>query len=682
MMQIVIDRKKSELFDNLLGAVNDQFSENADTNYSQYASDPCGFAEEILGETLTPDIKRMMESVRDHPVTVCVTGNGVGKTHGAARVALWWLICFAESQCYTAAAPPESNLRRLLWGEIGSVVEKNNELFQDFDVKTLHVGKTANSFLTGVAIPATGTAAQREARFSGKHAPHLLFVLDEGDAIDDAVYKGIESCLSGGHGRLLVMFNPRAEQGAPYRMIRDRVANVVKLSAFTHPNVLTGENQIPGAVDQATTVRRINQWTRPLNSNEQPDNTCFELPKFLVGKVATDQAGRPFPPLGSGHYKVTEPSFSYMVLGKYPSQGSTQLISREWLDNARSRWDAHVAEHGETPPSSTSAVMGLDVGEFGTDANVACFRYGGYVERLIPWSGVDTFVTGNRAADEYKARNVRFCNVDATGVGAGVAPHMMTQGSMKQDNVTDARQMKDSSIELTIRDPFNGAAMVKRYAAIRGGLSWPTATGAAYFCIVGQEFVEPKRVMLAEYESDSLSMTSFYGHICDIAEQMMCKEFYTDLPEKEQDCGFTSDFEKFAKKRNSKVSVQDAYDADNFILGISRIKGSIDTGELIVPDDSLVYSQLQGITQSDLENAPEAVFNAINGLRHVLASFCRYAPINKEYTMDMVLFSVAFSLFGMVVILKSYIPLCLLAACIVFRRHVSMHARKKLLLKM
>jgi hypothetical protein len=51
-------------------------------------------------------------------------------------------------------------------------------------------------------------------------------------------------------------------------------------------------------------------------------------------------------------------------------------------------------------------------------------------------------------------------------------------------------------------------------------------------------------------------------------------------------------------------------------------------------DDSIVFSQLQGITQPDLENAPEAVFNAINGLRHVVASFFRYAPINKEYTPD------------------------------------------------
>ena len=75
----------------------------------------------------------------------------------------------------------------------------------------------------------SGTEAQREAKFSGKHAPYLLFILDEGDAIPDEVYRGIESCMSGGHARLLIMFNPRAEVGEAYRMERDGRANVIKL---------------------------------------------------------------------------------------------------------------------------------------------------------------------------------------------------------------------------------------------------------------------------------------------------------------------------------------------------------------------------------------------------------------------------------------------------------------------
>ncbi len=123
-----------------------------------------------------------------------------------------------------------------------------------------------------------------------------------------------------------------------------------------------------------------------------------------------------------------EPAFSYMVLGQYPAKGSNQLISMEWIARARSRWDAYVSEHGEVPPENTYAVMGQDIGEFGSDSNAACFRYGGFVERLILWSGVDTVVTGDRAISEYKGRSVIRANIDATGIGAGVAPHMQRGG--------------------------------------------------------------------------------------------------------------------------------------------------------------------------------------------------------------------------------------------------------------
>jgi hypothetical protein len=74
--------------------------------------------------------------------------------------------------------------------------------------------------------------------------------------------------------------------------------------------------------------------------------------------------------------------------------------------------------------------MGQDVGEFGSDSNVACFRYGGFVEKLVVWSGLDTIATGDRAVAEYKARNVLRANVDATGVGAGVGPHMRRGGCL------------------------------------------------------------------------------------------------------------------------------------------------------------------------------------------------------------------------------------------------------------
>lgn len=369
-----------------------------------------------------------MNSVRDYPITVARSANATGKTHAAARIAIWFYKAFPDSQVYTSAAPPESNLKKLLWGEIGSALEKHQKLFTADSITSLFIARSAKSFISGVTIPASGTEAQREAKFSGKHAPYLLFIIDEGDAVPDEVYRGIESCMSGGHARLLIMFNPRNQSGEVHRMERDRRANVVKLSAFSHPNVVTGEDRIPGAVTRETTIRRINQWCRPLAKDEAVSGSCFEIPDFLVGLSARSQSGEEYPPLQSGFYKIMEPAFSYMVLGQYPTQGSHQLISQEWITKARSRWDSYVAEYGENPPQGIYATAGLDVGEFGTDSNVLCFRYNGFVEKPIAWGGVDTMETADRAVNEQRRRNVAIVNVDATGVGAGVAPSMQRQG--------------------------------------------------------------------------------------------------------------------------------------------------------------------------------------------------------------------------------------------------------------
>ena len=407
------------------------------TGYEKYQDNPIGFIEEVLNESPTADIKEMMLSVRDNVTTIARSANGTGKTWGAARLATWFYKCFPECQVWTAAAPPEDNLKKLLWGEIGNVLNTHKEVFKNDDIKTLHVQRTPLQFMTGVTIPASGTHTERVAKFSGKHAPVLVFILDEGDAIPDAVYEGIESCMSGGTiVRLLIMFNPRHESGEVWRKERSGLANVVEMSAFRHPNVITGKDLIPGAVSRQVTCQRIHDWCKPLDNEELKkyekgnDHDIFELPKFLEGVVVEKQKkGEFYPPLKPGPYKVENHVFHYMVLGKYPSQGASQLISREWIDNARARWDAYVARFREEPPKGVSCVMGQDVAEEGVDSNTSCFRWGGFVERFVDWSKIDVIETGDRAAEEYHARSpMKHCAVDATGVGVGVAPHMRRLG--------------------------------------------------------------------------------------------------------------------------------------------------------------------------------------------------------------------------------------------------------------
>jgi len=416
---------------NEIGKIADGMAAGGGIDMALFRDAPAEFCKLILGETITDDIRQVMESVRDNPVTIARSANATGKTHGAARIAVWWYKAFehlpGEVQVYTAAAPPEGNLKRLLWGEIGAVKERHPDLFKGDTLQSLNISRGARDFITGVTIPTSGTAEQREGKFSGKHAAYLLFIVDEGDAVPDEVYRGIESCMSGGMARLLIMFNPRGARGTAFEMEEKGAANVIELSAFRHPNVTTGKDMIPGAVTREMTIRRIHNWTRPLAGDETPDNECFEIPDFLVGATALAESGEWFPPLEPGWRKVVEPAFWYMVLGKYPPVPAAQLVAPDWIAAARSRYDAYVAEHGETPPVGAVGKGGFDVAE-SNDSNALCRRYGGFVPPLKTWTGTDTLDSSEQAAAWAQEHSLGIVLVDATGLGSSCAPILVKRG--------------------------------------------------------------------------------------------------------------------------------------------------------------------------------------------------------------------------------------------------------------
>jgi hypothetical protein len=401
-----------------------------------YQNDPVGFVYDVLGERLTDDCKRLMESVRDYPITLAKSGNATGKSFTTARIATWFYKVYPDSKVFLTAAPPEENVKKILWGEIMGVAGRHKDLFAGDTIYSRDIKRNSESFITRITIPQSGNSEIKIAKFSGRHSPHMLFAVDEGDGVPDEAYDGIEGCMSGGMARLLVMFNPKMQAGALYHMEHEGRANVVHLSAFSHPNVITGKDIIPGAVSREITVRRINEWTIPLHPEETPSTLCFIVPDFLVGAVAQSTKGTFYPPLQAGYRKITTPQFSYMVMGEYPAQSEAQLINKAWIDAARQRYDLYVAKYGERPPEGIRPILGLDVAEMGGDYNVICLRYGGYVPRIAHlWSGLDVDFSARRGLDIYRQTNAYIAMIDGTSWGAGIAPFMAREGRKDADPV-------------------------------------------------------------------------------------------------------------------------------------------------------------------------------------------------------------------------------------------------------
>ena len=398
------------------------------------------FAEDMMGVQLTPDQKKLFRAVEKYEIVQVSSATGVGKTFALGVLAIAIYKTHLHSKIFTACAPPEDNLRNLLWGEILTFTNTHKHLFQGdrIQVGNLNIQRRGRpkQFIAGVTIPQSRSEDDMETRFSGKHSPTLVFFFDEGDGIPDAVYRGADGCMSGGvFMRQVVCFNPKKKKGEPYRRIKEKRCYHMTMSALEHPNVVSGENIFPGAVTREATVKRINEWTEPLPKRDDPDANCFEVPKYLVGVRAKSSAGEKYPPLRKGMRRVVDQQYWYKVAGEFPRAGSSQLFRDEWLDASISKWELFLAEHGRNsdlmanPPRGIRPVMGLDpAGASGEDSAVIVLRYGNWVSEPFQFK-VDPDMAAMKAARIYVEYNCRAAYVDATGLGDGVPQRMARYGS-------------------------------------------------------------------------------------------------------------------------------------------------------------------------------------------------------------------------------------------------------------
>ncbi len=435
--EAAIDELVEGLANELVGTADD-----LPADYPEYQGRPTAFVREILDEIVPPDVERFLETMQEREVVLARSANATGKTWGAARWMVYLYKCYPVVEVYCTAAPPESNLKNLLWAELQTVVHEHPHLFAGDNIRDLKIDRNPFAKIRGLLIPQAASDKAIEERFSGKHSAVISFIVDEGLFVPRAVYQGIDSCLSGGMARLGVLFNPRDASGVVYEMERDRKAAVVELSAFNHPNVRTGIDQIPGAVTREKTVQRINDWSRPIAGGEKPDDSdVFEVPDFLVGTQALRKDGSPFDPLPAGHRKVEDRQIYYMVLAKYPPEAEERLFQEDWIQAALDRGKAFRAMYGDKPPAflqakglTSTGVAGLDVADTGPDFNVLYARYGGYLAPPDRWRGLEAPDNADHAAPLIRQKMVRHTNVDGTGFG-GALPALLRRRKLKAHKI-------------------------------------------------------------------------------------------------------------------------------------------------------------------------------------------------------------------------------------------------------
>lgn len=385
-----------------------------EADFSIYEGDPLGFLKDVLGVVhMWEKIKEIAESVWYHPYTAVKSANSVGKTFTSARVGTAWFNIFQDNcKVITTAAPPERQIKELLWGEIKSIYRQCSErgvALVGGNPGAMSVRVHDSWWMQGFTIPLSGTREERIARFQGHHAEHLLIIVDEAHGVPKEVFEAIERCMSGGHNHLLLLSNPLAPSGEFYNATQDPRFNVITIDAFSHPNVKTGKVVIPGCVTKDKTLERVKKWSRPLHDHEEPDEiSCFKVPDYVGGYY------------GGQTRKITYPAIGPVVLGRYPQQAENSVYSLDLVKAAQDRWI-------DIRPDDIAAIVGLDVADTGVNANAMIERRQHWVSPVSRWNGMNPIETGSKATALLKdVPNVERIKVDALGVGAGVAAHLRT----------------------------------------------------------------------------------------------------------------------------------------------------------------------------------------------------------------------------------------------------------------
>ena len=353
--------------------------------FSKYADDPGGFFCDVLRCELWEKQLLMAELVRDHRRVVTLSANGIGKDFLCARLALWWI--YARRGFVILTGPTERQVKHILMREVRRAYAKAPELPGELYSLELRVDEESG------LIAFTSDNADR---LTGFHHPHLLICITEGQGVAEDAYEAFQACATGPANRVFVYGNPTKPTGPFYRVAHSDNWKKLKIRADEHPNVISGREEIPGAVSR----------------------------EFIEG-IAEE-------------YGASSSIYRARVLAEFPTESIEGLISRAWL---RAAFERHVAAgRGDGPRRDDShlvpsPIMGLDIARFGPDRTGRSTIQGPIVREITTWGGasitetVDRVIAHGLAVQERDIWNRRpTVWVDEPGLGGGAIDVLKQRG--------------------------------------------------------------------------------------------------------------------------------------------------------------------------------------------------------------------------------------------------------------
>lgn len=302
------------------------------------------------------------------------SGTGTGKSFFAACLILWFLACWEGARVFTFA-PKEDQLRLYIWTEMRKLWPRFQELFPLAQLLDLRIRMLPGSDEWGAVGYAVGIEAGKDSatRAQGMHAEHMLLVYEEMPGIPLPVLTAGENTVTAPHNLRLGLGNPDSQHDTLHQFCLSPGVRHVRISAHDHPNVVTGQEVVPGAVSRVRVQRRRERYGE--------DSSLYKR----------------------------------RVRGISPPQAEDALIRWEWCEAAAARYDDLALRQGPR-------ALGVDVAASENGDRGAIARWlGACLLEVVSFPCPDPVRLGWDVAVEMAISRVdpMHVGVDSVGVGSG-----------------------------------------------------------------------------------------------------------------------------------------------------------------------------------------------------------------------------------------------------------------------
>lgn len=399
------------------GAVVERSSGRRPGDRARYATDPHGYARDILGATLTDQQEGLLELISTTRRAIVRSATNVGKTEVLAIEALWTLDAVAavpdasgreQGAIVLLLGPTYDLVRQTIYARMltlaARAAERGHPLPGNPSQNSV-LWSIRPDWLVAVRTPPKGVGEVVSHSASGFHHVVMLALGEEAAGIHQTTLGAIEGGWSAPGNRIHVVYNPLGKLDELRRREESGGYAVQTLSALDHPNIRQRRAVVEAAVSIEEVERRIRGECRDMGAYPEhrpdPDHREFvyALPPEDGDLSLCRDDGHPGHRDGEPRvYRPEGPYFAPQVLGVPAAEDSYGLFDPAAWDRAVARWRA-----GQDPVRSPDRV-GVDCGG-GGDPTMAVPCWGSSARELYRlWRDVQHAASGARSLERREER--------------------------------------------------------------------------------------------------------------------------------------------------------------------------------------------------------------------------------------------------------------------------------------